>query len=343
MSAQQELEFVIDTAYSGACRAAQVTQRVQSGQNLRSGASAKAGDEPVTIADYASQALILREIQRSCKNVRIISEEASSHLRAQTSDTLLEQVRELVADALRIEVTRDQLCEWIDYVGDEHASIALTIDPIDGTKGFLRGEQYAIAIGVLREGEPVGGVLVCPKLSFPGPNYPDPSGDPDFRDGGGTTFVAQIGKGAYQQPQRGQVYRIRANPTTDPKHVRVLASVEASHGDPKLVDDLIADLGLGGGKVRVDSQVKYGILARGEAEIYLRPRSKPTWRDHVWDHVAGVVIAKEAGARVTDMDGKELDFRAGRRLENNRGVLATHGPMHDRIVEALAHLESRAT
>ena len=39
-----------------------------------------------------------------------------------------------------------------------------TLDPIDGTKGFLRGDQYAVALGLIDDGEVILGVLGCPNL-----------------------------------------------------------------------------------------------------------------------------------------------------------------------------------
>lgn len=322
------IEKLLEAAVRGATQAAYVTRRVQAEDTLRDDAITKSGDEPVTVADFASQALVLRTVRAAFPQVRVVSEEASASLRETADPRVLQRVRALVSDALGEVVGEEDLCAWIDHEGDPGGEIAITLDPIDGTKGFLRREHYAIAIGILRQGAAVGGVLVCPKL-------PQSGGEVE-----GTTFTAIAGAGAYERPLGGgEARRIAASTTTDPRTVRVLASVEASHGDPKLVDDLIAELGLGE-KVRIDSQVKYAVLARGDAEIYLRPRSKPSYRDHVWDHVAGAVIAAEAGARVSDVDGKPLDFSVGSRLENNRGVLATHGPLHDQVVQTLARLEA---
>jgi 3'(2'), 5'-bisphosphate nucleotidase len=90
--------------------------------------------------------------------------------------------------------------------------------------------------------------------------------------------------------------------------------------------------------VRLDSQVKYAAVAAGEAEIYLRPRSRPDYRENVWDHAAGVAVVEHAGGRVTDLDGRVLDFRHGRRLEENRGVLATNGAVHDLMLDVLSEL-----
>jgi 3'(2'), 5'-bisphosphate nucleotidase len=322
----ESLESVLEVVRRGAILAAAVTRRVQAEDTLS--ALAKGHDDPVTVADYASQALVLREVSSAFPRIAIISEEASEHLRAQQSASVLERTRSLVSEAIGESITHDRLCSWIDHSGDPTHELALTIDPIDGTKGFLRRQHYAIAIGIVRRGRPIGGVLVCPRLAAPG-------------GAEGVVLTALAGGGAFEGPiDGGATRRIRVNAGSDPAAARVLASVEASHGDPKLVDDLIATLGLGD-KVRIDSQVKYAVLARGEAEIYFRPRSKPSYRDHVWDHAGGVAIAIEAGATVTDQDGKALDFGRGSRLEDNRGVLATHGPLHDSIVATLARLEAQ--
>jgi len=127
-------------------------------------------------------------------------------------------------------------------------------------------------------------------------------------------------------------------PAEDPAAMRVLGSVESAHGDPRLITELMRDLKLGGGMVRVDSQVKYAKVAAGAAEVYLRPQSRPDYRERIWDHVAGVVVTEAAGGRVTDVRGHELDFSLGRRLTENRGVLATNGPLHDRLLATLERL-----
>ena len=130
---------------------------------------------------------------------------------------------------------------------------------------------------------------------------------------------------------------MRVSASTDPADWRVLGSVESAHGDPKAVVAMMEALGVGGGFVRYDSQVKYGVVAEGAAEIYLRPRSKPDYRENIWDHVAGVVVCEEAGGVVTDTDGKALDFTHGAKLLENRGILATSGrAVTDAVVAAFA-------
>ena len=87
----------------------------------------------------------------------------------------------------------------------------------------------------------------------------------------------------------------------------------------------------------MDSQAKYGAVARGDAALYLRlpsPKS-PDYREKIWDHAAGTIIVEEAGGKVTDMFGKPLDFTSGRKMENNRGIVASCGLIHERIIQAL--------
>ncbi len=293
---------------------------------------AKVGKEPVTVADYASQALVLKTLSDAFPDHEFLAEEDSAHLRGQRDDSVGRRVQELVNDALGADASFDAICGWIDRKGKAGARFHWAIDPIDGTKGFLRRAQYAVALGLLERGSPAAGVLVCPNLEV------DPT---DLSRGRGVIFAAARGEGTTARPLDGGDARpVHANHTTDATTVRVLGSVESSHGDPKLLTDLVEACGFGGGVVRVDSQVKYGVLARGGAEVYLRPRSKPDYRENVWDHAAGAIVASEAGAVVTDMDGKPLDFTLGKRLEENRGVLVTHGPMHAEIVAALAKLSA---
>ncbi len=89
----------------------------------------------------------------------------------------------------------------------------------------------------------------------------------------------------------------------------------------------------------------YGLMlglkpkASGMAEVYLRPVSAGRYREKTWDHAAGVAIVEEAGGRVSDLDGRPLDFSTGPRLEGNRGVVASNGWVHDRVLEAIAATE----
>ncbi|MBN2113139.1 MAG: 3'(2'),5'-bisphosphate nucleotidase, partial [Acidimicrobiia bacterium] len=177
-------------------------------------------------------------------------------------------------------------------------------------------------------GEPVAGVLACPHLPL---DLADPASPR------GLLFWGGRGLGAFREALDGSGPEpISVSDVADPARVRVLGSVESAHGDPTLVQAVIDRAGLGGGWVRLDSQVKYGAVASGMAEVYLRPRSRPDYRDCVWDHAAGAAVVEAAGGRVSDLDGAPLDFSLGSRLEANRGVLGSNGRVHEPVLEALA-------
>jgi 3'(2'), 5'-bisphosphate nucleotidase len=76
-------------------------------------------------------------------------------------------------------------------------------------------------------------------------------------------------------------------------------------------------------------------VARDDASIYLRLPTRADYREKIWDHAAGSLVVESAGGTVTDVDGHPLDFRHGRTLEQNRGIVATGGAIHDQVLDAL--------
>ena len=327
------LDSVLLTAMEAGRRAAAVCRQVLAEAPDSPDAMAKLGKEPVTVADYGCQAVILEAVARAFPDHAVIAEEGSEHLRANADAASSEQATRIVGDVLGREVSFTQVCDWIDHVGQDGSGLTWSIDPIDGTKGFLRRDQYAVAIGVLKDGKPWAGVLACPNLPV---DLEDPDGPR------GVLYVAGEGLGCRRVPLDGGAEEpCTATSSADPADWRVLGSVESAHGDPALVVAMMEAAGIGGGFVRYDSQVKYGVVAQGGAEVYLRPRSKPDYRENIWDHVAGVVVCQEAGGMVTDVDGKPLDFTRGRRLEDNRGVLATAGgAVHEAVLAGLRAAEA---
>ncbi|MDA1259455.1 MAG: inositol monophosphatase family protein [Planctomycetota bacterium] len=325
---------VLEVARAAGRRAAHVCRGVLTATD-GGGAMAKSDDSPVTIADYGSQAVILDGVRAAFPGHGVIAEEGAAALRAEASPDSSALMTRLAGEALGRPISFEEICDAIDHSGAAGSEYSWCIDPIDGTKGFLRREQYAVAIGVLRDSIPWAGVLVCPNLPV---DLSRPEG------ARGVMFVAARGRGCTVEPlDGGEAWTARVTGSRDPAAWRVLGSVESAHGDPKLVNDMIAQAGIGGGFVRYDSQVKYGVVACGGAEVYLRPRSKPTYRENVWDHAAGVIVCEEAGGRVTDVDGKPLDFTKGAKLEDNRGVLGTAGGrVHEVVLEALRAIEARA-
>jgi 3'(2'), 5'-bisphosphate nucleotidase len=114
-------------------------------------------------------------------------------------------------------------------------------------------------------------------------------------------------------------------------------SFEPSHQDERTLARVAAAIGARPALIRVDSALKYALVARGDADAYLRlnPRGSV---DYAWDHAAGALIASEAGARVTGAGGRPLEFSRARCLAGTGGIVAARPDLHGRLVEALARL-----
>ncbi|KIL54527.1 hypothetical protein M378DRAFT_174182 [Amanita muscaria Koide BX008] len=85
----------------------------------------------------------------------------------------------------------------------------------------------------------------------------------------------------------------------------------------------------------MDSQAKYGCLARGDGAVYLRMPTGVGYQEKIWDHAPGSLIVEEAGGIVTDSRDKSLDFGLGRTLGENYGVIAAGKGAHERVLVAV--------
>lgn len=284
---------------------------------------------PVTVADFGAQALVCGRLGEAFPADPVLGEESSAALRADAGRALGAQVLAAV-QAERPEADRERVLGWIDRGAcREAAPRAWTLDPIDGTKGFLRGEQYAVALALIEGGQVVLAAIACPNLPAA------PGGV------GGTLVWAVRGEGAWQAPLEApdRSRPIQASRELNAARLRVVMSVDPGHSDQERTLAVMQRLGIEAPPRRLDSLSKYALVGRGEAEVYYRiPRSRNR-QENIWDHAAGVLIVEAAGGAVTDLDGRALDFGQGPTLSRNRGVLASHGPLHARLLEALAHTE----
>lgn len=283
----------------------------------------KGDDSPVTVADFAAQAVVAATLAEHLGGFDLVGEEDPADLRDGASATLRDGVVELVAGGLGRTVAPDTVVEWIALGGaDGSSSRYWTLDPIDGTKGFLRGDQYAIALALVEAGEVVLGVLGCPNL-------------PHSDGVRGAIFLAGDGQCmAWYGPAPDPVPVGVARPASL-ADARVCESVESGHSDHDQSARIVERLGIVAEPYRIDSQCKYAAVARGDASIYLRLPTRADYREKIWDHAAGKFVVEQAGGRVTDVTGSPLDFGHGRRLERNRGVIATDGAFHDEVVAAV--------
>lgn len=290
---------------------------------------------PVTVADFAIQAVIARQLREAFGPVPIAGEEHSDLLRLPDAAATLQAV----LDTARIAepgLTADEALAAIDACNHDASAAAFwTIDPIDGTKGFLRGQQYAVALAYLEHGRVKIGVLGGPNLPM---NQSVPLDDMDPR---GVIYFAAAGYGAWEVPGDDHLAdpnRIQLLPRPRGAPVRVCESVEKEHSKQSDTQRLLEHLRQRYEPVRLDSQCKYAVVARGQADAYLRFPTRSDYRECIWDHAAGAIIAAEAGAIVTDIRGEPLDFSHGRRLERNRGIMCTHPQLHGEMLAAIEQL-----
>jgi 3'(2'), 5'-bisphosphate nucleotidase len=297
-------------------------------------AISKSDQSPVTVADFGAQAIIISAIKHAFPKDEVIGEEDAEKLRADAG--LREKVWQLVKDAssdeLSVEIgqlkTAEEMMDAIDHGNSQGGSKGRfwALDPVDGTKGFLRKGQYAVCLALMVDAQVTVGVIGCPNL----PTHVSGSEN-------GALFSAVLGHGA----MCGRLFtsdsenRIQFNRVDNIADASFCESVESGHSAHGTQAEIAKVLGITKPPVRMDSQAKYCSISRGDGDIYLRLPVSDTYQEKVWDHAAGNVIVHEAGGRVTDMFGNSLNFGVGRTLRENKGVIAAQQSIHATVLEAV--------
>ncbi|KAI9847508.1 MAG: hypothetical protein M1837_002409 [Sclerophora amabilis] len=337
-------------------RATLLTKKVF--QEKVKGAISKDDKSPVTIGDFGAQALIIHALKKTFPEDEIVGEEEASVLRE--NGDLRSQIWDLVqgarldddqAEAILGGPVRsvDDLLDSIDAGNSTGGSKGRiwALDPIDGTKGFLRGGQYAVCLALIVNGDVKVGVLGCPNLPVDDSvTLSADAGEGQTGDEGrGVLFAAVQGQGATRRPlgraglQPNQA--ISVSKVTDITDATFCESVEAAHSSHDDQFVIAKSLGVTKPSVRMDSQAKYGSLARGAGDIYLRLPVRQDYQEKIWDHAAGDLIVREAGGQVTDALGKRLDFGKGRTLAENKGVVAAPRQIHGQVLDAVIDVLGR--
>ncbi len=310
------------TAIAAVRSAARACRAVQE-RLVRPEALEKGDKSPVTVADFASQAIICAELERALPRDPVVGEEDADALRHQAP--LLQAVVERVGEQRDAAVSAEQVIAWIDRgTAGANPERFWTLDPIDGTKGFLRREQYAIALALIEKGRVEIGVLGCPNLPL---------------DGGlGALFTAVRGDATRMQDlwdPNASARPVAVAKLERAEQARFCESVESGHSDQDESARIAEILGIESEPFRIDSQCKYAAVARNDASIYLRLPTRADYQEKIWDHAAGSLVVECAGGRVTDADGAPLDFTQGTTLARNRGIVATCGTIHDEVIAAV--------
>lgn len=327
-------------------RAAILTKRVF--HEKAKGTVSKDDKSPVTIGDFGAQALIIAALKHNFPQDEIVAEEEAAELRddANLRATIWELVKSTSLSDSGAEAalggaikSEEEMLTFVDYGNSKGGAKGRiwAIDPIDGTKGFLRGGQYAVCLALMVDGDVKVGVLGCPNLPVDDAALLSgsmASGQTD--EGKGCLFSGVLGEGAVSRPLTtgalASSQKISMKAIADITAATFCEGVEpghSSHGDQA---EIAKRLGITNPSVRLDSQAKYASIARGAGDIYLRLPISATYQEKIWDHAAGDLIVREAGGAVTDIYGKRLDFSIGRTLSNNKGVVAAPAGSHAQVL-----------
>ncbi|KAK2996509.1 hypothetical protein RJ639_025438 [Escallonia herrerae] len=363
----------LDVAVRAVHMACYLCQRVQKGLITTSPDQVKSKDDdsPVTIADWSVQATvswILSECFGS-QRVSIVAEEDVQTLSKADSAGLLEMVITTVNECLAIApkfglkspdeaLGASQVLEAISRCNSNGGPVGRhwVLDPVDGTLGFVRGNQYAVALALIDCGQVVIGVLGCPnypmkkewlnnheqherivsKLSSPGPDLWEEGCVIYTRRGSGEAWVQPLVHGDKKFEWPNFAKKVQVSPIDDPALATFCEPVEKANSDHSFTAGLAHSVGLRKQPLRVYSMVKYAAIAQGDAEIFMK-FAKAGYKEKIWDHAAGVLIVQEAGGVVTDAGGRSLDFSRGIYLEGlDRGIVTCSGiNLHEKIIGAV--------
>ncbi|EED23404.1 3'(2'),5'-bisphosphate nucleotidase [Talaromyces stipitatus ATCC 10500] len=306
------------------------------------GELAKDDKSPVTKGDFGAQALIIQAITKNFPNDEIVAEEESSELRQDAA--LRSEIWDLVKDIKLNDAASDEILGG--SLGNEEAMLAVidqgnslggakgriwALDPIDGTKGFLRGVDGDVKVGVIG----------CPNLPIDDSESLTAGigSQQSDEEGKGVLFSTVQGEGAVSRPLTSAGLApsksISMRPVPDVSQAVFCEGVEAAHSNQDDNAAVAKRLGITAPSVRLDSQAKYCSIARGAGDIYLRLPMKKEYQEKIWDHAAGDLLVREAGGQVTDIYGKRLDFTQGRTLKNNKGVVAAPAKLQDQVIDAV--------
>lgn len=347
-------------------------QKVQNNLIFNDDVQAKDDNSPVTIADWSVQATVSWILSQAFgpQNVSIVAEEDTESLSKADATTLLSSVVETVNNSLSSisafgitpPVTSLETNEVLEAISRCNSTGGPTgrfwvLDPVDGTLGFVRGDQYAIALALVENGEVVLGVLGCPNypVNKEWLNYQNgyrkilsslTKSSSESWDSKGCVLYAKKGsRKAWMQPLLNgdktfmwpnSARPVKVSTIDNPVLATFCEPVEKANSSHSFTQGLAHTVGLRNQPLRVYSMVKYAAIARGDAEIFMK-FARAGYKEKIWDHAAGVVIIEEAGGVVTDAGGRRLDFSKGMFLQGlDRGIIACAGAsLHEKIMRAV--------
>ncbi|CAF3476856.1 hypothetical protein SNK04_002004 [Fusarium graminearum] len=323
-------------------KAAQVSQSIVA--NKDKGAIEKDDLSPVTVADFAVQALLTATIKNAFPEDKVVGEEDASDLRQ--NSVLMERVWDLLMrvagdedtpSLCQLPSTREQMCDLIDECGASSPSSSgrtWIFDPIDGTKTYLKGQLYAINMALLVDGEQVAGIVGAPNLSIDA-KAPLKNEDIDPK-GEGCIFFAVKGHGAYVRPLSSDQPR-RLSPHTANEQISFVTSASVVDSNLEGVHEAVASRlsAQYPGSDLVPWVLRWAVLAMGLGNTTVWVYKRRDRYAKAWDHAGAMLLFEEAGGKITDVHGKKIDLTAGRKMSANFGFVAAPTNIHGRILQTV--------
>ncbi|EPS37285.1 hypothetical protein H072_9069 [Dactylellina haptotyla CBS 200.50] len=328
-------------------KAALITKKVL--QYVDKGELKKGDKTSVSLADFACQALIVAAITNTFPEDGIIGEEDASELR--TDSNMVNRVWELVSsthledaeseELLQAPRSVDEMLRYID-LGGATSSTSLkrvwTIDPVDGTHGFLNGGQHVVCVSLLVDGLEKVAVFGCPVLSLEGERIEEN----DVNHGEAGYLLSSIkGKGVRIRPlTNGPLAPSRdvlpPKKVEDRGKIRFCDNIDSTKIQYPHRDKIAEKIGAHW-KVHhlYSTQLRYIALTLDFTDVILRLPKPEYSQPHLWDHAGGAMMFEEVGGKVTDVNGRPLDFTAGRDLDNNFGLVAAPASIHAQLLEVI--------
>ncbi|MFA5987654.1 MAG: 3'(2'),5'-bisphosphate nucleotidase CysQ [Candidatus Paceibacterota bacterium] len=227
--------------------------------------------DPVTIADIESDVLIRNELQKTFPNDLILSEEN-------------------------------------DDIPDNYSGRVWMVDPLNGTKSFIKGtDTFAVVIGLVENGAPIFGCVTVPAQN--------------------KIFYAEKGKGAFQKID-GKFVKICTSSVREIEKARLITREPS--GDIRPVEESLDKLPFME-RIAGGSGAKLCVVAAGDAEAHINTNMRAS----KWDIAAPQVILEEAGGIVTDLDGKAIDYKDGSINLGRSFVASANKELHGKIIQEL--------
>ncbi|KAL8140309.1 hypothetical protein V2J09_006330, partial [Rumex salicifolius] len=369
----RELQAAVDVVTT-ACRICVNVQKSLFSQDGR--VMEKTDNTPVTVADFGVQALVSLELSQLFPTIPLVAEEDSAFLRL---SNLVDVVTTVVNDNIsgtQKQLTEAELLKAVDrggknsYAFGSNPATYWVLDPIDGTRGFLKGQNafpslspVQVGLALVVEGEVVLGVMGCPNWQENFFKMNNANGTEFQRKSStsGVVMASHVGCGTWTislshmldeetiiqsswirrlVDQEDLVHKARfcipESQTWD--SLPLSPALTATSNTDNVGDDQILLL-----HACCGSLCKYLMVALGTASVFLqRVRTERTIR--AWDHVSGMICVEEAGGKVTDWKGSQLNFSADemerRTIFPEGGLIVSNGNLHNQILKLVSSSSS---